>query len=152
MKKILVLLLSAIILFSLSSCQSKNNKTEETTTAEQIPTEIIATFDTVEEFKIAIKKDPLKYEGKRVSVKGYANEITLLNKQVWLYDNLLPDDQKYDDRPRIKVVITDSLKLSVIEDGDYIDLNGVVTITSEETCLNHCTYTMIKTNEEQNPK
>ena len=152
MKKLLVLLLSAIILFSLYSCQSYYNKAEETTTTEQIPTEITATFDTVEEFKIAIKKDPSKYEGKRVSVKGYANEYTLQNKHVWLYDNLLPDDQKYDDRPRIKVVITDSLKLSVIEDGDYIDLNGVVTITSEETYLNHCTYTMIRTNEEQNKK
>ena len=152
MKKLLVLFLVTILLFSFFSCQNKTNKAEETTTTEQIPTEISATFDTVEEFEIAIKKDPSKYEGKLVSVKGYASELTLLSKRMWIYDDLLPNDQKYDGRPRIKVVITDSLKLSVIEDGDFIDLNGVVTITSEETYLNHCTYTMIKTNEEQNAK
>ena len=154
MKKLLVLLLVAIFLFSFSSCQDKTNKAEETTTTEQIPTEISATFDTVEEFKTAIKKDPSKYNGKRVSVKAYANKNVRMysDTQVWLYDDLLLDDQKYDGRSRIKVIITDSLKLSVIEDGDFIDLNGVVTITSEETYLNHCTYTMIKTNEEQNAK
>ena len=146
MKKILVLLLAAIILFSLSSCQSKNNKTEETTTIEQIPTEITATFNTVESFKIAVKKDPAKYNGKRISIKAYANPLL---SRVYLFDNVPADDELWDDRPRVQVVITDSIKLSVLEDGDYIELNGVVTITSDEVYLDHCTYTMLKTSEEQ---
>ena len=149
MKKLLVLSLIIIMAFNISSCQTKGDNAESSVSTEQIPTDIVATFDTVEALKIAVKKEPSYYEGKRVSVKGFASELILNNKYVHLYDDLLPDDQKYDGRARIRVIITDSLKLSVIQDGDYVDLNGVVTITTEEVCLTHCAYTMIKTSEEQ---
>ena len=146
MKKIVVFFLLIIMAFNISACQTGDNGGDNTDATEQIPTEITATFDTVEAFKIAIKKDPSQYNGKRVSIKAYANPLL---SHVYLFDNVPADDELLDDRPRVQVVITDSIKLSVLEDGDYIDLNGVVTITSEEVYLNHCTYTMIKTNEEQ---
>ena len=54
------------------------------------------------------------------------------------------------------VVLTLILSVSVYADTltidvklERIDLNGVVTITLEETLLDSCDYTMIKTNEEQ---
>ena len=151
MKKLLVFILSAIMLFSLSSCQTTTNKTEETTITEQIPIENTENFDTVELFKIAIKKDPAKYNGKRIAIKAYAYPLLSLSS-VYLFDNIPANNERWDDRPRVKVVVTDSLKLSVLENGDYVELNGVVTITSEEIYLDHCTYTMLKTNEEQNTK
>ena len=146
MKKLLILLLSVIMIFSLSSCQK----------TEQIPTEIIETFDTVEEFKIAIKKDPHKYTDKRISVTGYANTLFKGYSsayKVFLFDNLPADDELLDDRVRIEIVITDNVKLAVLEDGDFIKLDGIVTFSYDGNIyLNHCTYTMIKTNEEQKTK
>jgi hypothetical protein len=146
MKKIVIFFLLIIMAFNISACQKGDSADDNTDATEQIPSEITATFNTVEEFKIAIKKDPSQYNGKRISIKAYANPLL---SRVYLFDNVPADDELWDDRPRVQVVITDSIKLSVLEDGDYIDLNGVVTITSEEVYLNHCTYTMIKTSEEQ---
>ena len=120
---------------------------------DSIPTKIIASFDTVDDLKMALKKDPYKYNGKRVSVKGYAStlfkEIEGVETKVTLFDNLPADDEPWDDRARIKVIITDSVKLSVLENGDYIFLNGVITISSDEIYMDHCTYSMLNTDKGQ---
>ena len=115
-------------------------------------TKIIASFNSVEALKNELKKAPEKYNGKRITVKGYVNETTMLNKQIWLYDRLLTDDELYDGRSRIEVFITDNIKLSVLEDGDYIELNGIVTIKNNEFYLDNCTYSVIKTNIDQTKK
>ena len=148
-KKIVSLILCVVLCLMCSSCgsKSKENKSKE----DPIPTEISASFDSVEALKTALKNDPYKYNGKRVSVKGYANtlfkEFSGVTTKVTLFDNLPADDELWDDRPRIRVVITDSVKLAVLEDGDYININGVITISSDEVYMDHCTYSMINTNE-----
>ena len=146
MKKLLTICLLILMVFNISACQMGGDNTDNSGSTDQIPSEIIENFDTVESFKIAVKKDPAKYNGKRISIKAYANPLL---SRVYLFDNVPADDELWDDRPRVQVVITDSIKLSVLEDGDYIELNGVVTITSDEVYLDHCTYTMLKTSEEQ---
>ena len=120
---------------------------DETPNNSDAPTEIITSFDSVEALKIAIKKDPSTYNGKRVAVKAYVNKLL---SSVYLFDNLPADDELWDDRARLKVFITDDLKLSVLEDGDYINLNGVINLSSDEISMNYCNYSMIRTNEEQN--
>ena len=144
-KRICLTICAGLLLLSLVSCvidlpyEFADN---ETTSAE-----IIAFFNSVEDLKIAIKKDPSRYNGQRVSVKAYASKLL---SSVYIFDNLPADDELWDDRPRIQVFITDDLKLSVLEKGDYIDLNGIITISSGEISMTQCTYTMIRTNEEQN--
>ena len=143
MKRLFILFLTVVVSFTLFSCQD-NSKEDE---IEEIPTEIFASFNSVEDLKIALKKNPELYNDKRVSVKGYAEVFR--NQYVWLFDDIPADDELWDDRSRIKVIITDSVKLSVLEDGDYIDLNGVITISTDDICMEHCTYSMLYTNEEQ---
>ena len=120
-----------------------------------VPKKITASFDSVEELKAAIKNDPHKYNGKRVSVKGYADIFlpSYSSDIVYLCDSL-PDDSKpvtgndlLNRSPSIRVYITDDVKLSVLEQGDYINLNGVITISSSnEIYLHHCTYSFDNTN------
>ena len=136
---VISLLVTAVFLAAFLIIPSLRSLREDNT----VPTEITASFTSIEELKFAIKDNPAKYNGKRVSVKGYVNESTMYTKQVWLYDNLLADNERYDGRIRIEVVITDELKLSVLEDGDCILLHGVVTIANNEISLNHCDYSII---------
>ena len=108
---------------------------------EKVPTEIIATFDSVDELRIAVKKDPTYYNGKRISIKGYADSLGPITY-------LSTKNESGEISSKIRVQITDDIKLSVLGDGDYIDLNGVVTIFNGEIRLDHCTYSMISTKEE----
>lgn len=151
--KILLSILSVLLviglLFAFTACSSDNDGNDsENEATEGIPTEIIATFDSVEDLKLAIKSNPEYYNGKRVSVKAHASVSLLTNKNVNLYDDLLADDELYDGRARMRVTITDALKLAVLEDGDYIDLNGVITVTYAEFHMEHCTYSLIHTKGE----
>ena len=132
--------------FGYASCQNSTIENQSDSTMESIPTEILESFETVELFKIAVKKTPAQYNGKRVAIKGYANP--LFSRVVYLFDNLPADDELWDDRVRIRVSITDSVQLSVLEKGDYIEINGIVSINIEEIVLDYCTYTMLKTKEE----
>ena len=111
--------------------------------------EIMATFESVEHFKIALKKDPTQYNNKRVAIKGYAYPRL---STVYLFDTLPSNDALWDDRPRVEVKISDDVKLAVLERGDYINLNGVVTVHNNEIYLNDCTYSMIYINSEQSQK
>lgn len=99
---------------------------------------IIESFNSVEELKTAIKNDPHKYDGKRVSVKAY---VWKLYTVVYLLDNLPASGELWDDRARIKVYITDNKKLTVLEHGDYINLEGVITFSYDgEIYMTDCTY------------
>lgn len=142
MKRLLSIILCTVLIISFVSCNSGDN-----TESNSVTIDPIASFDTVEEFKIAVKKDPKLYKDKQVAVKGYANERNPIHKEVWLYDELLADDELYDGRVRIKVDITDSVLLDVVEDGDYIEIYGTVKISDGEIYLGNCTYNMITTNE-----
>lgn len=106
--------------------------------------EIIASFDSVEELQLAIKNDPHKYTDKRIAVTGYANVLFKEYSsacKVYLFDNLPADDELWDDRARIEVVITDNLKLAVLEDGDFIKLEGIVTFSYDgKIYLSDCSY------------
>ena len=131
--------------FGYASCQNSTIENQSDSTMESIPTEILESFETVELFKIAVKKTPTQYNGKRVAIKGYAN---LFFQFVYLFDNLPADDEPWDDRVRIRVSITDSVQRSVLEKGDYIEINGIVSLNTKEVVLDYCTYTMLKTKEE----
>ena len=112
-----------------------------------VPKKITASFDSVEDLKAALKNDPNKYEGKRVSVKGYAKVFYSI---VYLFDDLPAADEPWGDRTRYEVHITDDAKLAVLENGDYIDLNGVITISpSGEIYMLHCDYSFANTKAEQ---
>ena len=147
MKRLLSILFCIAFVFCLVSCDSEDST--ESAESNSTTIEPTASFNTVEDFVISLKKNPKLYIDKYVAVKGYANASTLQSKRVWLYDELLKDNELYDGRARIKVDITDSVLLAVIEDGDYIEIYGIVEILEGEVCLGNCTYTMIATNEEQ---
>jgi len=151
MKKLLSILLCVVFILSLASCQ--NDDVTESTESASVVINPIASFNTVEDFKIAVKKNPTQYIDKQISVKGYANKninlVTNEVRNVWLYDDLLLDSEKYDGRLRIEVFITDSTLRVVVEDGDYIKIYGTVKISGGEIHLDNCTYTMITTNKER---
>ncbi len=146
MKKLLSILFCIGIIFCLASCQNPSGNSENTESS-STNTEPVASFDSVDDFKIAIKKNPKLYVDKYVTVKGYANK--LLSVKVWLFDELPEDDELWDDRARIEVVITDNILFAVVEDKDYIEVGGTVKISDGEIYLDNCTYTMITAYEER---
>ena len=105
------------------------------------------TFANTKELMNAIKHNPSHYNGKAVVVEGIVekrdNEITL-----WTYKQ---SSLKYErsQAPSIIIIISDPLQQSVLEWGDYIKLQGTVTISNGEVYLDNCTYTMIQTSNEQ---
>ena len=105
------------------------------------------TFANTEELLNAIKHNPSHYNGKVIAVEGIVEkreyEITL-----WKYKE---SAFKYDraQAPSIIIIISDPLQQSVLGWGDYIKLQGTVTISNGEVYLDNCTYTMIKTSDEQ---
>lgn len=65
MKRLLSIILCTVLIISFVSCNSGDN-----TESNSVTIDPIASFDTVEEFKIAVKKDPKLYKDKQVAVKG----------------------------------------------------------------------------------
>jgi hypothetical protein len=121
--------------------------TETTTSASAEP---IASFDTVESFRLAMKKNPKQYIENRISIKGYMDKLTLGNyNYTWLEDVHTPSDELVDPKaPRIELFITDEVVLTVVGDGDYVEVCGTVEIEEGEVCLKNCTCTMITAFEE----
>ena len=142
-RRILSILLCMVLALGLTSCRNQEPvpDSQEGVTER---TEPIASFDSVKEFKIAIKKEPTLYDGKTVSVKGNAH---ILLSSVWLFDEIPGRDELWGDKPRVEVVITDSVVL--VEEGDYIEICGIVKISSDGLYLRECTYTTISAYEEK---
>lgn len=86
----------------------------------------IAYFNSIEEMRVAIKNDPHKYNERRVSVKGYF----YINQSgdEYLLDNLPVDDSLWEDEVHIPFYYHDKTPFAVLENGDYINLEGVVCI------------------------
>lgn len=107
------------------------------------------TFESVDELKVAIKKEPKYYNDMQVTVKGTAIA----------YDSVLLVDfsgsdfgamERYEAKKNsITIIITDDILYSVLETGDYIEVYGTVKISNGEFYLDNCRYTMIKTANER---
>lgn len=121
--------------------------TEETTS---VGTEPIASFNSVEGFNTALKKNPNQYIGNRVSIRGYMDKLTLGNYiYTWLEDVFSqPDELRDPSVANIKLFITDEVLLTVVEHGDYVEICGTVEIEDGEICLKNCTCTVITAFEE----
>lgn len=143
MKRLLSIILCIVFVLGLASCQ--RDDTEESPAS----AETVGSFDTVEDFKIAIKKNPTHYVDKQVSVKGYVDKLGS-STYTWLVDAHTEKNELTDDSiARISVYITDDLLLTVVGDGDFIEISGTVTVSNGEIYLDNCTYTMITTYEER---
>ena len=147
MKRIIAVLLLASLIIGLAGCFNFDYSPTETSSTDGS----LAAFDTVEKLRIAARKYPEQYISKQISVKGYASTREWNSKRVWLYDNLLANNELYDDRPRIEVIIPDSIKLALIEEGDYIDVLGILEVIDGELVLTNCTYMLLRTHEEIAP-
>ena len=161
MKKIIIGLLLTSIMCCFCACQyniilrDETSQATETTTAESIESETSNndyTFNTVADLKESIKHDPYKYYNAKVQVKGTlcksnGGEITAL---VDLSEPLSTDyygvEFRYEVRnnPNIDIVITDEVLYAAAENGDYINVCGIVKINSGEIYLDNCKYSFIK--------
>ena len=134
-----------IVLFiCLADAQSQLNTTssENSSTSTQTHKDkIIEYFQNVEAMRKAIKNDPHKYEGMRVSVSG---EI------VEKYNRSYSSDYVTLSSSTVKVYFEDSLKFSVLEKKDVIVVDGVISIQSDGTIqINEASYTFKKTMSDQ---
>lgn len=146
MKKILSLLLCAVLVLSFSAC----DQAETSSTSATISESPIASFDTIKSFNVALKKNPNQYMGNRVSIKGYMNKLVLSS---YIYTTLedvhTPKDETVDtSAARLKLFVADEVWLAVVGDGDYVEICGTVTINDGKICLSNCSGTVITAFEE----
>ena len=115
------------------------------------------TFESVQDLKLAIKKNPEMYENKQVTVKG---SILKTEGQVIVSDaaplhvgdtyngsSLMAERefrQEANAKPNIGIVMSKDNMSTLLDSGDYVKIIGVVTITNFSVYLNNCTYEMIK--------
>ena len=125
-----------------TSTQTPSTSTQTPSTSTQSPPEdeIIEYFQDVETMKKAIKNDPHKYNGKRVSVAG-----TVINKYSGYSSGYITLTNSI-----VKVYFEDSLEFSVLETGDLIVVDGVISIKTDGTIqINEASYTFKKTMSDQ---
>lgn len=144
-RRIVSILLCMFLALGLTSCQKQEPVPTPQPQEEVIErTEPIASFDTVKELKIAIKKDPALYRGKTVSVKGFVNTTIATT---WLLDEVI--DKQVAVNWYDTVHVTLDINSVYIEHGDYIEVCGIVTESDKGISLKKCTYTMITPYEEK---
>lgn len=153
MKKIAIIICVVLILGVASYSIYDSIDTEETEATEatvSVSEEPIASFDSVDSFNIALKKNPMQYINKQVSIKGYMNKLSYgIHNYTWLEDVHTPSDELVDpNAPRIELFITDEVVLTVVGDGDYVEVCGTVEIEEGEIRLKNCTCTVITAFEE----
>jgi hypothetical protein len=109
-------------------------------------------FDSVKDFKNAIKHNPSHYNGKSVSVKGTiakTDSEILLGSSIYFFDiSQVQIRDEVKNNTNISIIISDAMQLSVLETGDRVVICGTVTISDGEIYLDNCEYTMIETFEE----
>lgn len=152
--ELLLAVFCVIFAFGFSSCETyvENISKAETSVVDDGDP---FTFESVDELKIAIKKEPKYYSNKQVTVKGtaiaYDDSFLLADLSI---SGVGLMEEFYARQNSITVIIPDDILCSVLETGDYIKIAGTVNISNGEIYLDNCTYTMIITaNErEQNEK
>lgn len=146
MKKFLSIIFCIGIILCLASCQNPNGNTENT---EENSASNESTY--VQDLNLEIKKNPKEYNGKQITIKGYAlyylSELYLSD----LCANGVADryEISQNTKSKVEIVIADEVLLTVLETGDYIELTGTVTISDGKVYLDNCTYTMITAYEEK---
>ena len=132
MVNFIAICVAVIIIIVLSIClavaQSPKDKSSNTD-------EIIAQFKNVEELQKAIKSDPHKYDGKRVSVIG-----TISSK----HNNYAKLSYT------VAVYFEDKLKFSVLEENDFVEVEGIISIQKNGSIeIEDATYTFRNTVSEE---
>lgn len=145
MKKLVSIVSCVALVLGFASCQIV--RIEE---SDSVSNESIASFDSVESFNIALKKNPKQYTGNQVSIKGYMDKLSYGHyNHTWMEDVYSPPDELKDQSvARIELFITDEVVLTVVGDGDYVEVCGTVVIEEGEICLKNCTCTVITAFEE----
>lgn len=146
MKRTLSILLCIVFLFCLASCQPQDTNPTP-------PEESKDVHSDVTDFKRNLKKNPHQYIDTQVTLKGtviqYDTKIYLID----CADNEIGQgvSWRYEIKKNeyITAFIPDEVKLAVLEDGDYIEISGVLKMADGEFYLDNCDYTLIKTFEER---
>ena len=152
-------LVLCIALVGLVSCKSDDSTPTSESKAPQV--------SVIEELRVAIKKNPYEYNNKTVSIKG---TISIEDSKTILYDyhynvdsseskgsyvtgeGLMSEVQfraEVRTKPSIEVVLLNNLQSYVVESWDYVEVTGVIKITSEKIYLDKCTCTIIFAHEER---
>ena len=153
--KLLSITLCLIFCFIFCSCEFCRINYGSTNTSNYLGTSINKdddpfTFESVDELKIAIKKEPKYYNNKQVTVKGtaiaYEDCILLVDFNGTDFGAM----ERYESKKNsVVIIIPDDVLYSVLETGDYIEVNGTVAISDGKTYLDNCDYTMIATCKER---
>jgi hypothetical protein len=142
MKKILSLMLCVGLVLCFLACgQADSSSAVQTTVADDGDP---YTFETVAKAKAAIKKEPVRYESSRITVKG---SIVTRDNGIILSDfrgdgglMFIAEALRY---PNITIVMSSKKTSALLESGDYVKIIGTVTITETEIYLDDCEYKMI---------
>ena len=149
-KRILSIALCVVLSFCLSSCDQISSLVGETDTITNETSAPIDdndpyTFETVAELKAAIKKYPSQYENAQITVKG-----TTLRKNgsLHLVNGHFGSGMRYElemlQSPHITISMSDEKLTTLLENGDYVKIIGIVTISDVEVYLDNCNYEMIE--------
>lgn len=177
MKKAILLALCVAVVLSFLSCQ-KHGDTQETidTWCETYDAEVINSdpdnisydyfFANVEELRLAIKKDPDKYNGTKIKVVGTIYKRDTVTGLV----DLLVDSQNVGTVKdaesgamgraefrkmlnsaewKIDIIISNDAQYAVAESGDLVKLYGTINITRDIISINNCEYKLIASLDER---
>ena len=168
-KLLAVLLLLASVLMCFSSCDETEEPPETPVKVESWADEILNSdpdgveydffFTSVKDLLYAIKHEPDKYNNAKVKIlgtmqKGYDGLLYEARLVDFTIDSTnCPGDEalsRYEFRKtldqsssKINVLISNDAQFSVAEDGDFVKLYGMVTITRDEVCITNCEYSLI---------
>lgn len=136
-KTILIIVLCVVLCFSLFSCERPETDTSDTNDP--------YTFDSVAGLLIAMKKNLDQYENMQVSVEG-----SILKKDGYIILTDARGDGGVAFRAdalksaNITITMSNDQKTTILDDGDYVKISGIVKISDTEIYLDNCDYEMIK--------
>ena len=158
MKKFFTILLVLICVLAsatcLCSCSNNNSDTDTETQTTKSYEDYLGTY--IKELKLAIKKNPVDYNGDQITLKGmfvHKNGETFIldyhNYTTYTflehYELTLPGSL---DKYAIKIVLADTLNNSLLETWDYVELSGTITILNGEISLSNCVCEILVANDE----
>ena len=158
--RICCIALCIVTVFCFTSCKDNNptSSSESTSVAEKI--------SPIKDLLTAIKKNPTKYNNKEVSVKGTIlkenGKTILLDYHDYIeskpsssgitYSDILlvyEERNKAKNKPSIELILLDNVQSYVVESWDYVQIKGIVRITSEKIYLDNCHCTIILSHDER---